>query len=371
MSVDIDKKHMAAALKLAVKARGMTSPNPLVGAVLTNNGKVIGVGYHKRAGLPHAEIEAFEDARKNKKKIEGSTLYVTLEPCCHKGKRTPPCVDSIIQEKVSKVVISSLDPNPKVSGKGVSKLRRNGIEVVTGVLKEKSGEINEAYIKYITKGVPFVVLKLAATLDGKIAAASGDSKWIGSETQRRYAHKLRSRADAVMAGIGTVLSDNPSLNVRLKGNHKDPVPVVLDSDLRTPPGSNLLRIHEEPIIAATRPVDKARREKLKRKGARVLTVKKDRDGLVDLRDLMKRLGELEIMSLLIEGGSTVAGQVLKSGIVDKITFFYAPKIVGADGLSMIGGLNIKKISDCIEVRDVSVKKIGAEFVAEGYIVNTE
>ena len=234
MPVDIDKKHMAAAIRLAVKARGMTSPNPLVGAVLTKNGKVIGRGYHKRAGLPHAEIEAFQDARKSRKKIEGSTLYVTLEPCCHKGKRTPPCVDSIIKEKVAKVVVSSLDPNPKVSGKGVSKLKRNGIEVVTGVLKDKSSAMNEAYIKYITKGEPYVILKLAATLDGKIAASSGDSKWIGSDTQRRYAHKLRSQADAVMAGIGTVLSDNPSLNVRLKGDHKDPVPVVLDSDLRTP-----------------------------------------------------------------------------------------------------------------------------------------
>lgn len=369
MPIDTDNKHMTTALKLALRAQGKTSPNPLVGAVLVKNGRVIGKGYHKKAGLPHAEIEAFEDARKNNKTITGGTLYVTLEPCCHKGKRTPPCVDSIIREKVSRVVVSSLDPNPKVSGKGVSKLRRNGIEVITGVLEEKSSEINEDYIKYITKGVPFVVLKLAATLDGKIASSTGDSKWIGSETQRRYAHILRSRYDAVMTGIGTVLSDDPSLNVRLKGAHKDPVPVVLDSNLKTPPKANLMRIHDEPIIAATRPVDKDKKKKLQSLGARVLTVKKDKDGQVDMKDLMHRLGELEIMSVLIEGGSEVAGKALKSGIVDKISFFYAPKIVGADGLSMIGGLDIKKISGSIKVRSLKVKKIGDEFMAEGYIDN--
>jgi len=367
MPIDKDKKHMSAALKLALKAQGMTSPNPLVGALLVKNGSVIGKGYHKKAGLPHAEIEAFENAKRNGKTVTGSTLYVTLEPCCHTGKRTPPCVNSIIQEKVSRVVIASLDPNPKVSGKGVSKLRKNGMEVVTGVLDEKSREMNEAYIKYITTGRPFVVLKLAATLDGKIAAASGDSKWIGSETQRKHAHLLRSRADAIMVGIDTVLTDNPSLNVRLMGAYKDPVPVVLDTKLRTPTSSNLIRIHQEPVIATVRPVDKAKREKLKSLGARVLTVKKDKNGRINLRELMRTLGELQFISVLIEGGSTVAGQALKSGIVDKITFFYAPKIVGAGGLSMIGDLKTERIGDSIEVRDISVKKIGSEFMVEGYV----
>ena len=367
MTVDQDKKYMSVALKLAVKARGMTSPNPLVGAVLVKNGKVIGKGYHKKAGLPHAEIEAFEDAKRNKKKISGSTLYVTLEPCCHSGKRTPPCVNSVIREKVSKVVISSLDPNPKVSGKGVWKLRKNGIEVVTGVLEEKSEEINESYIKYITTGVPFVVLKLAATLDGKIAAASGDSKWIGSETQRKHAHMLRSRADAVVVGIDTVLTDNPSLNVRLPGTHSDPVPIVLDTKLRTPPTSNLLRIHERPIIATLRGADKSRRNRLEQEGAKVIALKKDKMGLIDLRSLMRQLGGLQITSVLIEGGSAVSGQAIKSGIVDKIVFFYAPKIVGSRGLSMIGDLKIHRVRDSVEVRDLSVKKIGSEFMVEGYI----
>lgn len=367
MPIDKDKKYMSAALKLALKAQGMTSPNPLVGAVLVKSGEVIGKGYHKKAGLPHAEIEAFEDARKKKNKIAGSTLYVTLEPCCHTGKRTPPCVNSILEEKVSKVVVSSLDPNPKVSGKGVKKLRRDGIEVLTGVLEEKSREMNEAYIKYITIGLPFVVLKLAATLDGKIAAASGDSKWIGSETQRRHAHILRSRADAVVAGIDTVLTDNPSLNVRLTGKHKDPVPIVLDSKLRIPLSSNLLRLHDKPIIATVRPVDKAKSEKLESLGAKIITVKKDKSGLTDMRELMRLLGELEFTSVLIEGGSTVAGHALKSGIVDKITFFYAPKILGSGGLSMVGDLNIERVKDSIEVRDMGVKKIGSEFMVEGYI----
>ena len=367
MPIDKDKKHMSAALKLAVRARGMTSPNPLVGAVLVKNGRVIGRGYHKKAGLPHAEIEAFEDARRNKKKITGSTLYVTLEPCCHTGKRTPPCTDAVVREGVSRVVIGAQDPNPKVRGNGVRKLRRSGIEVVTGVLEEKSREINEPYTKYITTGLPFVVLKLAATLDGKIAASTGDSKWIGSEAQRKQAHMLRSRADAVLVGINTVLTDNPSLNVRLKGDHKDPVPVVLDAKLRTPPTSNLMRIHQEPVIATVRGVSQARRKKLGSLGARVITVRKDKNGRIDLRELRRRLGELQFMSVLIEGGSAVAGQALRSGIVDKINFFYAPKIVGVDALSMIGPLKIRSIRNAIEIHNVSVKKIGSEFMVEGYV----
>lgn len=372
MPIDKDSTYMSLAIKLALRARGMTSPNPLVGALLVKNGKVIAKGYHKRAGLPHAEIEAFQDARRKKQKIKGATLYVTLEPCCHTGKRTPPCVNSIIEEKVSRVVISALDPNPEVSGSGASILRKSGIEVRTGVLGEKSKEINEAYIKYITTGLPFVVLKLAATLDGKIAAASGDSKWIGSDTQRKYAHILRSRADAVMVGIDTVLTDNPRLDVRLeKGVVKNPVPIVLDSSLRTPPASNLMKIHKEPIIAATRPLDTARRERLIGLGARVVSVKKDRDGRIDLRELARKLGELEFTSILIEGGSNVAAGALKSGIVDKITFFYAPKIVGSGGLSMIGDLDIFKIRDSLEISGVRVKKIGSEFMVEGYVKNKD
>lgn len=368
MPLDKDSKHMTLALKLALRAEGMTSPNPLVGAVLVKNGKVIGKGYHRKAGLPHAEIEAFQDARQSKRNIKGSTLYVTLEPCCHTGKRTPPCVNSIIEEKVSRVVISALDPNPKVSGKGAAALRKSGIEVHAGVLEEKSIKINEAYNKYITTGLPFVVLKLAATLDGNIAAASGDSKWIGSETQRKYAHIMRSRADGVMVGIDTVLTDNPSLNVRLKSRAgRNPVPIVLDSGLRTPSGSKLIKIHSDPVIATTRPVDKTRRERLTAQGARVLTVKKDRSGRVDLRELARLLGELEFMSVLIEGGSKVAAEALRSGIVDKFTFFYAPKIVGSGGIGMIGDLKIQKIRDAIDLSGLAVKKIGSEFMVEGYI----
>ena len=249
-----DEKYMSIALKLAKRAEGMTSPNPLVGAVVVKNGEITGKGYHRKAGLPHAEIEAFKDAEKKGREIKGSTLYVSLEPCCHKDKRTPPCVDAIIERGVTKVVVGALDPNPKVSGKGVNALREKGIDTITGVLEHKSREINESFNKYITTGKPFVTMKLAATLDGKIATRTGDSKWIGSEKQREYAHRLRSQADAVMVGIGTVLTDNPRLNVRLGGKTvRQPVPVVLDPGLRTPPESSILTLHGSVFIVTGKP----------------------------------------------------------------------------------------------------------------------
>jgi len=213
--MDKHTKYMSLALKLAKKAEGMTSPNPMVGAVVVKRGKIIGKGYHKKAGLPHAEIEAFSDAIKKKNSINGATLYVTLEPCCHEKKRTPPCVKAIIKNKISKVYIAMLDPNPEVSGNGVKLLRENGIEVEVGILEDKARVLNEAFTKYITTKKPFVILKLAATMDGKIAAYTGDSKWIGSPNQRTFAHQLRNKVDGIMVGIETVLKDNPSLNVRL------------------------------------------------------------------------------------------------------------------------------------------------------------
>jgi diaminohydroxyphosphoribosylaminopyrimidine deaminase/5-amino-6-(5-phosphoribosylamino)uracil reductase len=362
------ERYMSLALRLAKKADGMTSPNPLVGAVVVKGGKILGRGYHKKAGLPHAEIEAFLDAERRGYNPRGSTLYVTLEPCCHKEKKTPPCTDAIIKKGISSVVVGCLDLNPKVSGKGVEILRESGINVEVGVLEERCRKINEAFFKYVNTGLPFVILKLASTLDGKIATSTGDSKWIGSETQRRYTHKLRNRVDAIVVGIETVLRDDPQLTVRLnKKTNRQPTPVVLDSRLRIPFESQLLKVHRSPIIATTRSSNGDKAYELEKRGARVLLLEEDERGRVDILGLVKRLGEMEITSILVEGGSEVAASFLMKGLVDKVTFFYAPKIIGNEGIDMIGKLGISRVSEAFTIIETRVRTIGEEFVVEGYI----
>jgi len=362
-----DSKFMSIALKLARRAEGKTSPNPLVGAVVVRRGKILGIGYHKKAGLPHAEIEAFLDAGRKGHNLKGSTLYVTLEPCSHAGKRTPPCVNAIIEEGISKVVLGTIDLNPRVNGKGLKILREKGIEVKAGVLEEKCREINEPFFKYLATGMPFIVLKLAATLDGKIATSTGDSKWIGSELQRKYAHKLRNKVDAILVGIGTVLRDNPELTIRLgKKYNRQPTPIVLDSRLKIPFESKLLAPGRNPIIATTSMADPKKVEDLQKIGARVLVVDAEEKGRIHLLKLVRKLGEMEITSVLIEGGSEVAASALSKGIVDKIVFFYAPKIIGCEGVSMVGKLGVSEVKGALSIRTVKVKKIGEEFVVEGY-----
>ncbi|MER3446402.1 MAG: bifunctional diaminohydroxyphosphoribosylaminopyrimidine deaminase/5-amino-6-(5-phosphoribosylamino)uracil reductase RibD [Candidatus Dadabacteria bacterium] len=359
---------MSLALRLARKAEGMTSPNPLVGAVVVKRGKIIGKGYHRKAGLPHAEIEAFLDAERKGHSLKGSTLYVTLEPCCHTGKRTPPCVDVIIEKGISKLVVGTRDLNPNVSGRGIRILREKGIEVKVGVLEDRCRKINEAFFKYITTEMPFIILKLAATLDGKIATFSGDSKWIGSETQRRYAHKLRNQVDAIVVGIETVIRDNPQLTARLgKKSVHQPTPVVLDSNLRIPIDARLFSVHKSPIIATTRSANPRRTEDLEKVGARILFVDQEKNGRVDVLNLIKKLGDMEITSILIEGGSETAASFLKSSIVDKVVFFYAPKIIGSEGISMVGKLSISDVKNAIPIKKIRVKTIGEEFIFEGYI----
>ena len=363
-----NEKYMSLALRLAKKGEGTTSPNPLVGAVLVKRGKIVGQGFHKKAGFAHAEIAAFNDAAKKQNSIKGSTLYVTLEPCCHLKKRTPPCTEAIIEKGISKVFVSMLDPNPEVAGNGVKMLRKSGIEVEVGLLEEKARELNEAFAKYITTRKPFVILKLASTLDGKIAAYTGDSKWIGSPTQRKHAHELRAKVDGILVGIDTVLKDNPSLNVRLVNRADvDPIPIVLDSKLRIPLESNLLKIHENIIIATSEKTKTRKLQQLQNLGAKILYIKQDKNGQLNLNELMRKLGKAEIMSVLIEGGSKVAASALKSKIVDKLVFFYAPKIVGSDGISMIGELGIPTIKKSIEIKDIRTKKIKDEIVVEGYL----
>lgn len=363
-----DSKYMSLALRLAELGEGVVSPNPLVGAALVKDGEIVGKGYHRKAGLPHAEIEAFSDAEKKGRALKSSTLYVTLEPCCHQDKRTPPCTDAIIEKGISRVVVGTLDPNPEVSGKGVEILKQKGIDVTVGVLEEKCKQINEIFFKYITTGLPFVILKLAATLDGKIASSTGDSKWIGSENQRKRAHGLRNKVDAVLVGIETVIRDDPRLDVRLdKKTVSQPLPIVLDSRLRIPSDSRLLKVHESPIIASTPLGYPARAAELKKMGARILTIDFDENGHIDLNKLAYKLGEMEITSVLVEGGSRVAASAIRCKIADKVVFFYAPKIIGADGTSMIGNLGITQIKEAITFSKIKVRCFGDEFMIEGYI----
>ena len=365
MKKDKNTEFMKLAIKLAKKAEGMTSPNPLVGAVLVKKGKIIGSGYHKKAGLPHAEIEAFKDAKKRSHNIKGSTLYVNLEPCCHDGKRTPPCTDAIIENKVAKVFVGVSDPNPRVRGKGIRILRKAGIDVQVGLLKKESEEINKVFFKYIKQKMPYVVLKLASTLDGKIATKSGDSKWIGSQKQREIAHHLRNKMDSVLVGVNTVINDNPSLNVRInRRNISQPVPVILDSRLRTPLNSNLFKVHDSCIIVTSKKSSKNKRKQLEQMGAKVLYSTPDKNGNLKLKPVLKKLSMMEISTVLIEGGSKVASSALNEGIVDRIVLFYSPKIVGGDGLSMISGLGIINMKNALNFKEIFVKKFGNELMIE-------
>lgn len=362
-----DERFMSLAIRQAIRGQGLTSPNPMVGAVLVKNGVVIGKGYHRRAGLPHAEIEAFLDAERRGRNPEGSTLYVTLEPCCHYDKKTPPCVGAIVEKKIKRVVVGSLDPNPRVSGRGIQMLKDAGLSVSHGVLEERCRKINEEFFKFITTRIPYVTLKLAATLDGKIAAHSGDSKWIGSELQRKLAHRLRNRADVVIVGVGTVIADNPRLNVRLTSSSgKDPCPVVLDSKLRIPLDAVLFSVHPSPIIATTKSADPYKIDELTRRGVRVLTVDMDEKGRVSWGDLLHLLGKMDFMSALVEGGAEVAASALTARAVDKIVWFFSPKIIGGDGVSMVGAMGIDSVQGAIRVGRVKYRALGEEIMVEGY-----
>ena len=366
---------MQTAIALARNGIGKTSPNPAVGAVIVKNGRIIGKGYHKKAGRAHAELNALKQAGI---KAKGAEMYVTLEPCSHFG-RTPPCADAIIKAGIKKVFIGMKDPNPLVAGKGVSRLLSAGMDVEVGILENECRGINEAYIKYITTKTPFVTLKLASTLDGKIATSTGESKWITGKAARRFAHRMRREADAVMVGIGTVLKDNPELTTRLvKG--KDPIRIVVDSKLRMPVNARVLNTKRGGIIIATTKergqgtkgtevpfvVRGQKIKKLEAKGAEILALP-SKTGEVDLKALMKELGKREITNLIIEGGPTLAAASLKDGIVDKIAIFYAPRILGKEGLPMIEELGIRRLTDAVSLSRLACKRLGEDILVEGYL----
>jgi diaminohydroxyphosphoribosylaminopyrimidine deaminase/5-amino-6-(5-phosphoribosylamino)uracil reductase len=353
-----DEFYMKRALGLAAKAWGMTSPNPLVGAVIVKNGKILSQGFHKRPGTPHAEALAIGAAAANAK---GSTLYVNLEPCCHTEKRTPPCTKAIINAGIEKVVVGMVDPNPKVSGRGVAELERAGIEVRSGVLDDRARELNESYTKYITTGKPFVILKIAMTLDGKIATPEGQSKWITGEKARRIVHRLRSGMDAIMTAIGTVKSDDPRLTARVRGG-KSPLRIVIDPGLEIHLQANVLQTPPQTIIVTKMHNSKA--DRLERSGIKLLYFHKE----LDLNWLMEELGKIEIASLLIEGGSSLNSHALEDRIVDKVMFFIAPMIIGGrESFPAVGGRTFKRLEEAYRIKDLRMTKIGEDMLIKGYI----
>ncbi len=361
-----DRKFMEHALTLASQARGYTSPNPMVGAVIVKDGEIVGEGYHQKAGEAHAEIHALDQA---KGLAEGATMYVTLEPCCHWG-RTPPCTESVIRAKLANVFVSMKDPNPQVAGKGIRQLHEAGIRVQVGLCEEKSQQLNEVFIKYITTQCPFVILKSAISLDGKIATASGESQWITSEASRLKGHEVRAQVDAILVGVGTVLQDNPSLTTRLPDRmNADPIRVIVDSRGRTPLGAKIFNLDSNSgtLIAVTPNAPLKKIEALESAGVDVLTIE-ERNERVCLKALMRELGRREITSVLIEGGGEINAAALQAGIVDKLMFFIASKLIGGkDAPGPIGGLGISRLAEAYELCNVKTSKIGADLLIEGYL----
>ncbi|MBZ9688766.1 bifunctional diaminohydroxyphosphoribosylaminopyrimidine deaminase/5-amino-6-(5-phosphoribosylamino)uracil reductase RibD [Clostridium estertheticum] len=370
----MDNYYMKRALELSKKAVGFVNPNPLVGAVIVKDNRIIGEGYHEYFGGPHAEVNAFANAKENAFKnaacdVEGATMYVTLEPCSHYGK-TPPCADAIVKNKISKVVIGMIDPNPLVAGRGIEILRKNGIEVITGIMDTEIMKTNEIFIKYITEKQPFCIMKTAMTLDGKIATSTGDSKWISNEKSRAYVHELRQMVTGIMVGIGTVLKDDPELTTRREGLLSlNPTRIIIDSRARIPLEAKVLKCDEKTktIIVTTEFADKSKIEAIKQKGAEVI-VTQSKNNWVDLKHLMTVLGEMGIDSILLEGGSTLNYSAIEAGVVDKIITFIAPQIFGGtSGKTSVGGKGIEYVKDSIKLLDTEVTKFDEDIMIEGYI----
>jgi len=340
----------------------------MVGAVIVSKGRIIGQGYHHRAGEPHAEILALDAAGKQ---ARGGTLYVTLEPCCHVRKRTPPCVPALIQSGLRRVIVAMRDPNRQVKGRGVARLHRAGIEVIVGCLREEAEELNEAYIHWIKTGRPFVILKAAMTLDGKIATAGGESRWITGEEARRQVHRMRSQVDAVMVGIGTVLHDDPQLTARLPGRAvRQPVRVIVDSRLRIPFTAQVLsrKGGGEILIATTAHASKPRIEKLQRLGVTVLILPTEQ-GRVSLRACVIELGKRGMTSVLLEGGSEMNASAFSAGLVNRLRLYMAPAVLGGqDAKGIVGGASPASLTDAWRLKDVRVTRVGEDLLLEALVL---
>lgn len=356
---------MRLALRLAARGAGQTSPNPMVGAVLVRDGQLVGKGFHGQAGGPHAEVCAIRDAGGQ---ALGATLYVTLEPCNHQG-RTPPCTEAILTEGIGRVVVGCADPNPGVTGGGVDLLRSRGIRVEVGVLEQQCRRLNEAFIKHVTTGLPLVIAKVAASLDGKIACHTGDSRWISNERSRRFVHRLRHSVDAILVGVGTVIADDPSLTVRLpRRSGNNPLRIILDTHLRTPLQSQVARLTAEaPTLIATGPSpDNRKRLSLERQGVEVLSLRLE-EGRVCLPALLRDLGNREVTSLMVEGGAEVHGAFFHNNLVDKLYVFFAPKIIGGSGaIPMVGGIGASSVSEASNVKHVRLRRFEDDIMIECY-----
>ncbi len=359
--ISTDIKYMKRALTLARKGVGKTSPNPVVGCVIVKNGVIIGEGWHKRAGGHHAEVHALQTAGAAARDAD---VYVTLEPCSHTGK-TPPCCDALIKAGVRRVVAAMSDPNPQVNGNGFKALERAGIQTVCGVLEKECRAINRSFIKHATTGMPFVTFKCAMTLDGKIATVTGESRWISGEESRLQVHKMRATNDAIMVGVDTIIADNPQLNVRhLKGN--DPLRIIVDTHLRTPESVGVLEdgAAQRTIIATTESVPEVH-QRYTRQGAKII-VCEELDGRVSMSDLLKKLGKMGIQSILLEGGSRLAGEMVKRALIDEFAIFIAPKLLGSDGFAPLSMLGITSMDKAIKLEFGQVSRIGQDILIHAY-----
>jgi diaminohydroxyphosphoribosylaminopyrimidine deaminase/5-amino-6-(5-phosphoribosylamino)uracil reductase len=363
---DSHEKFMRAALGFARKGVGKTSPNPAVGAVIVRKGQVVAAGFHRRAGAPHAEVVALN--RLGGKAKPGDTLYVTLEPCNHFG-RTPPCTQAILEKGVRKVVVGMKDPNPQVTGGGCEVLSAQGVEVVTGILEEECRRLNEWFVTYVTKGRPFVIAKTAMTLDGWTATSKGHSKWVTNERSREWVHRLRNQVDGILVGVGTVMADDPLLTTRLgKGRGRDPVRIIVDTNLRIPVNARVLGHAKgsETLIAVSEDIAGRRLKRFERKEVSLLMCP-EKEGRIDLRALMDMLGKRSITSVLLEGGATLMGAMIREKLVDKFCIFKAPKILGAsDGRPMALGKGPSRMDQSILLKDVQVRRFAGDLLIEGY-----
>ena len=368
-----EEKYMRRAIELAKKGSGHVNPNPLVGAVIVRDGEIIGEGYHECYGQLHAERNAIANAKKRGNSLEGSTIYVTLEPCCHYGK-TPPCTEAIIEEKIARVVVGSDDPNPLVSGKGFQMLREKGIEVIPHFLKEECDAMNHVFFHYIRTGTPYVAMKYAMTMDGKIACYTGDSKWVTGEESRAHVQTLRNHYKGIMAGIGTVLADDPMLNCRIEGG-RDPIRIIADSHLRIPMDSQLVRTAgQQPLIVACLPdADEEKAAQLQEKGVEVLRIPgvttadmtEEQKEVISLPVLMKELGARKIDGILLEGGGQLNESALQAGIVDRIYCYIAPKIFGgAQAKTPVEGQGLTRAADAWQFNRIGMQEFGQDILLE-------
>ncbi len=362
----MDELYMLECLSLAAQGAGYVSPNPLVGAVIVKGSKAIGRGYHRQFGGPHAEVHAIRSAKQS---IKGATLYVNLEPCNHFGK-TPPCTELIISSGIKRVVVGMKDPNPAVSGKGIACLRKAGIEVTAGVREEECRKLNEAFSKYISTGIPFVTLKIAQTLDGKIADASGNSKWITNERSRMLVHRLRSMYDAALVGAGTVVKDNPELTVRsVKG--RNPIRVIIDGAFRLPLSSAIFSkpLKAKTILCVEQRFSRKQQKKtaaLLQRGVEVIALQGKKNGLLSLKNVLRSLGSLGIASVMVEGGSEMYSQFIKERLANKLLLFVAPKIFG-NGLDAVRLPSDRSVLNAVQAKKLSVIKLDDDILIELYL----